>query len=439
MNFNLKLGSLVSRTATAAVFLAVLALFVLSSLTLLGNAVARGAFEPAAAEFAAQIAPGEPFAYYAAGWFLERSMRPEDLPRALEMYEKAAALEPNDYLLWLEFGKALERNGNPEEAEKALRHAAETAPNYSEVLWTLGNVLIRNGKDEEGFAHIRKAVDGNGTFAQPAASLAWDLFEGDISRVTATVGDSSAVKAAMAGFLARQEKYDEAMKMWNSVPKLEVRTDHQEAGKQLLQTFLGAKRYAAAAELQAQLSNEGPRVAEVTNGGFEKDVSAEKPRAFEWNIQQGKNPAVGISVEQKREGGKSLALIFEARSTGAFRTVSQAVAVLPGVEYRFEAFLKTELETEKTMFWEIADAVTGHVLASTQSVAAASDWAPVSAVFSTKDGSEGVIIRLVREKCVGSECRIAGRVWIDAVSIKRVDQASGSKFKVPSSSTRLKV
>lgn len=422
MNVDLKLKSLGLRVVVAAAFLAVILLFIFSILTLLGNAVARGAGEPAAAEFAATIAPGEPFAYYAAGWFLERSMRPEDLSRSLEMYEKAAALEPNDYLLWLEFGKALERNGKPEEAEKALRHAAEVAPNYSEVLWTLGNVLIRNGKDEEGFSNIRRAVEGNRKFAQPAASLAWDLFGGDIARVTATVGDSSAVKAAMAGFLARQEKYDEAMKMWKSVPKQEVRALHQEAGKQLFTTLLGAKRYAAAVELQAQLSDEGPRVATVTNGGFEKDVSAEKPGAFEWNIENGKNPAVGISVEQKREGEKSLALIFEGRSTGAFRTVSQAVAVRPGVEYRFEAFLKTELETDKTMFWEIADAATGETLASTQTVSSGSDWAPVSAVFSTRNGSEGVIIRLVREKCVGSECRIAGRVWIDAVSIKRVEQ-----------------
>ncbi|QQS39760.1 MAG: tetratricopeptide repeat protein [Acidobacteriota bacterium] len=422
MRVELKLKSLAARTVFAFGFLAVLLLFIFSILTLLGNAVARGAGEPAAAEFAASIAPNEPFAYYAAGWYLERSMRPEDLPRSLEMYEKAAALEPNDYLLWLEFGKALERNGKPEEAEKALRHAAETAPNYSEVLWTLGNVLIRNGKDEEGFAHIRRAVEGNSKFGPPAASLAWDLFEGDIDRVIATVGDSSAVKAAMAGFLARQEKYREAIAMWKSLPGQEIREEHREAGNQLLQTLLGAKRYAAAAEVQAMLSDDGPKVAEVTNGGFEKDVSVDEPGVFEWNIQAGKNPAVGISVEQKREGGKSLALIFEGRSTGAFRTISQAVAVLPGVEYRFEAFLKTELETDKTMFWEIADAVSGEVLASTPAVPASSGWAPVSAVFSTKDGSEGVIIRLVREKCVGSECRIAGRAWIDGVSIKKVEQ-----------------
>ncbi|MCO6511479.1 MAG: tetratricopeptide repeat protein [Aridibacter famidurans] len=422
MRVDLKLKRLAARTVFGFGFLAVFLLFVFSFLTLFGNAVARGAGEPAAAEFAASIAPGEPFAYYAAGWYLERSMRPEDLPRSLEMYERAAALEPNDYLLWLEFGKALERNGKPDEAEKALRHAAEVAPNYSEVLWTFGNVLIRNGRNDEGFAMIRKAVDGNAKFGQPAASLAWDLFEGDIARVIATVGDSSAVKAAMAGFLARQEKYGEALKMWNSLPKQEIRSEHTEAGKQLVETLLGAKRYAAAVEVQAQLSDGGPRVAEVTNGGFEEDVSIDEPGNFEWNIQTGKNPAVGISVEQKHEGGKSLALIFEGRSTGSFRNISQAVAVLPGVEYRFEAYVKTEIEADKTMFWEIADAVSGEILASTPAVPAASGWTPVSAVFSTKDGSEGVIIRLVREKCVGSECRIAGKAWIDAVSIKKVEQ-----------------
>lgn len=422
MRIDLKLTNLPARSVAIGGFLVVIALFAFSLLTLVGNAVARGADNPAAAEFAAWVAPGEPFAYFVSGFYLERSMRPEDLPRSLEMFEKAAALEPNDWFLWLEYGKALERNGKPAEAEKALRHAASVAPNYSEVLWTLGNLLIRNGEDEEGFAQIRKAVEGNKQFAAPAASLAWDIFRGDIPKVTEAVGDSNAVKAAMAGFLAKQEKFDDALKLWNSIPEGEKRTRHAEAGQQLVQSLLDSKRLAEAVELQSQLSDRSPKLATVTNGGFEEDVVTEKPGPLEWKIAEGKNPAVGISVEQRRDGAKSLALIFESRSTGGFRNISQMVAVRPGVEYRFEAFIKTDLKADKTMLWEIADAATGEVIASTPAVSASSGWSPASVDFRTEDGSEGVIVRLVREPCLGSECSISGSAWIDAISIRPVEE-----------------
>lgn len=419
VKIELKLDSLGKRVIVAAGFLVVLILFAFSTLKLLANAVAQGADEPASAEFAAWISPDEPYAYYISGFYLERSMRSDDLPRSLEMYDKAAALEPFDYLLWLEYGKALERNGRPEDAEKALKHAESVAPNYSEVQWALGNVLIRNGKADDGFAHLRKAVEGNKKFAKPAASLAWDIFEGDVSAVERTVGDSNAVKASVAAFLSNQGKFDESLRVWRAIPEAERRDAHSDSGKQILNAMLKQKRYALAAEVQADLSDVGPRLEKVSNGGFEAEVASKGSGAFEWNIAEGKRPTIGISVEQKRSGGKSLAVIFGGSSTDNFRQVSQAVAVRPETEYRFKAFYRSDLKAEKTMYWQISDANSGKVLAESPPFESESDWVPLSASFLTASGSEGIVIKLLREKCTGRGCQISGRVWLDDVSIEK--------------------
>ncbi len=418
MQITLKTDSLLSRSVMTAVFLACIILFALSISTYFGSAVARGAAEPAAAEFAAELAPGNAEAYYASAVMLERSMRPDDLPKALKLYEKAAALQPNNYLYWLSLGKAKERNGDPDAAEKALRYAADLAPNYSEVLWALGNALIRKGNDDEGFAQIRKAVEGNSKFAQPAASLAWDLNEGDTAKVEKAVGDSLPVRAAMAGILAKQDRLDEALKLWNALPA-EQQAEHSEVGKSILGELLRAKKFVAAAKVQSQLSPEqGPEVGRVTNSGFESDISLKGGDGFAWNIVEGKDPAVGISVEVKHSGGKSLVMIFGGRAEKNFRTVSQVVAVIPGKEYRFEAYYSSELKTEKTVLWEVVDIASGEVLASTEPLKNNSGWTSSGIPFSTEEGSEGVIIRLVREKCLADECAIEGRLWIDDVSLK---------------------
>lgn len=406
-----------AKAAAAAGFLVCILLFALSLSAFIGNAIALSAPEPAAAEFAAQLAPADPFAYYSSSVLLDQSMRAEDLPKAMEMLEKTVALEPSNYFFWLELGKAKERNGNPDAAEKAFRHAVLLAPNYSDAQWALGNILIRRAKADEGFSHLRSAVQGSDRFAAPAASLAWALYEGDVEQVTRVIGDSGPVKASLANLLASQEKLDEALKIWKTLPRDEMRGRYLEAGKALLQELLQAKKFNAAVELQAVLSNEGPAVGKVSNGGFEREVVEKGSGPFDWTIGPGAGTAVGISVEQKRSGSRSLALIFGQGSERAIRAVAQAIAVRPATEYRFTAFYRSELQAESTLRWEIADAVTGAAIASTDPFVPKAGWTQASAAFTVPEGSEGVVVRLVRQDCGLGDCRITGTLWLDDVSI----------------------
>ena len=183
----------------------------------LANMISARAEQKELAELAVDLAPNDPQSFYAQAVLDEKSFLPEDLPKSLAAFEKAAALSPNDYRLWFALGRARERGGDAEGAEAALRKALELAPHYAQVQWTLGNVLLRRGKTDQAFAEIRKAVESDAAFANPAISIAWQIFDGDPAQVLQAVGDSSPAKSALSSFLAKQKRFDEAFRIWNTL------------------------------------------------------------------------------------------------------------------------------------------------------------------------------------------------------------------------------
>src|SRR5215204_5721736 len=62
------------------------------------------AFE--SAEAATRLAPHDPFTHLMLARLNQVSFEPEAVPRALAEYGQAAALAPNDYMIWMEAGLA---------------------------------------------------------------------------------------------------------------------------------------------------------------------------------------------------------------------------------------------------------------------------------------------------------------------------------------------
>jgi len=122
----------------------------------LTSTVAAQAIYKEIAELAIDLAPDDPQTHFALAVLNERSFLIDDLPKSLAEYEKAAALSPNEFRLWLAVGRARERVGDAPGAEKALRRALELAPNYAEVQWMLGNVILREGTTAKLLARSAK-------------------------------------------------------------------------------------------------------------------------------------------------------------------------------------------------------------------------------------------------------------------------------------------
>jgi tetratricopeptide (TPR) repeat protein len=384
----------------------------------LANAIASQAIYKEVAELAIDWAPDDPQTHFSLGVLYEKSFLIEYLPQSLEEYEKAAALAPNDFRLWLVVGKARERVGDAAGAENALRRSLELAPNYSEVQWTLGNVLLREGKSSEAFDQIRKAAS-DPKYVAPAISIAWQIFDGDIAQIRQNLGDSAQTNSALAVFLVKQKRFDEAMQIWNSLPAGEKKTTFRQTGDDLYKEMIAAKKYRSALQIQNEISTNtaNQSIGKISNGGFEEEIKASNQGVFDWQIAEGARPQIGPNNVQKHGGNLSLLVIFNSPDGKDFRAVSQIVAVDAGKHYEFEAFYRSELKTSATLKWEIADA-DGKIIAATGAISNDADWTRLWAEFVAPENTEAVIIRLARENCKTSICSISGSVWFDDVSIK---------------------
>jgi len=316
-------------------------------------------------------------------------------------------------------GKARERVGDAAGAENALRKALELAPNYSEVQWTFGNVLLREGKTNEAFAEIRKAVN-DPKYVAPAVSIAWQIFEGDVAQIRQNLGNSTQIDSALSVFFARQKRFDEAMQTWNALPPGEKKTTFKQAGEDLYKEMIAGKKYRSALQIQTEITEpETDRsVGKISNGGFEAEIKTANQGVFDWQIAEGAKPQIGPNNAQKHSGNLSLLMIFNSSDGKDFRAVSQIIAVEPGKRYEFETFYKSELKTSAGLKWEIADAADGKILAVTGTTSAGADWASLKTEFIVPENAEGVVVRLARESCKTLICPITGSIWFDDFSIK---------------------
>lgn len=386
------------------------------------DAASTRAEDKAIIELTTAWAPDDPQTHYALASIYEKGFLPDDMAEAVRAYEKAAALSPSDYRYWLPLARAREQSGDSEGAEKALRYALGLAPNYAQIHWALGNVLLRQGRTDEAFAEMRLAVDANPVFAAAAASTALQFSDGDYPAILQKLGNSSEIKAAMALTLARQKRFDEGLAVWNSVPEDERRSSLKENGTELFNILLKEKKFRYALQVKAQPGQDNlsgqPAVGVFSNSGFETPVDISDTSPFSWQIAPGAQPLIGVDDKQKHGGNFSLGMVFAKSSGKDFRQISQTVTVDSNTSYRFKVFLRSDIRTTGALRWEIADANSGEVLAATKDISAENTgWEELAADFKTGAQTEGVIIRLVRPGC--QNCSIEGKVWFDDFSLEK--------------------
>ncbi|MEP6704993.1 MAG: tetratricopeptide repeat protein, partial [Acidobacteriota bacterium] len=177
----------------------------------MASSAAVRAEDPDVAEFVTGLAPDDPQTHYSAGVLLGKSFEQDDIRKSLNEFEVATGLAPENYLFWLDLGHARELNGDPAGAERAFRRALDLAPNYARVQWALGNALLRQGRVDEAFSEIRKAVVGDPvSFANAAAVTAWQFFDSDVATIERVAGGSTQFDAALATLLIREKRVDQA-------------------------------------------------------------------------------------------------------------------------------------------------------------------------------------------------------------------------------------
>ncbi|MBK8812095.1 MAG: hypothetical protein IPN69_15385 [Acidobacteria bacterium] len=387
------------------------------------NTIATRSVYKEIAEISVLLGPSDPQTHFAHAVLLEKTFFPEDLPRSLSEFERAVALSPADFNLWLELGRARARSGDDAGAETALRRAQELAPNYARVAWALGNFLLRQEKNSEAFGLIRRASDADPQYSNPAITNAWQVFDGDYARIRELAGESRNLRASLAAYLARQKRFEEAVEVWNSLPESDRQNDLKANGDEIYREMLAAKRFRDA----VGMSNRRFTTGTLFNGDFEIPFTLQSPTVFEWQIADGAEPQIAVDSSQKHDGNLSLILVFNSSDGTGFRGVTQTVATEPGRGYVLRGFYRSDAKAATTLKWTVSNAANGAPIAETAQIDARAEWKEFSVAFKAPADTDAVVISLKRGNCASSICPITGKIWFDGLQVAEASKRNDSK------------
>ena len=375
------------------------------------------------AQMAVGLAPNDPLPHWRLGNLAQKELPPDQISLVIAEYEKAVSLSPNDYRLWMEFGSALEQAGEFGKAEKALREAVKLAPSYAYPRWYLGNLLLRSDHYTEGFAELQQASEGNGQFQPQLFNLAWQLNKDDFESLKAAVGNTPAIRAAFAKYLIERGRYDEGLRLWESLKETEKR-ENRGAADPIIGSLIGSARYRQAMEIWNEVAPSPAYRAEpgkMMDGGFENNLAHGPGAVFGWQVQSNSQTQIGIDAGQGHTGNRSLRVFFQVRSHIDTINVSQLVPVKPNTEYELDCYLKTDrLESAETPVVVIASAADESWLAGSPAAPSGNNnWQHVSLSFKTGANTEAVKVKMLRNSCPNSPvCPIFGTIWYDDFDLK---------------------
>lgn len=375
------------------------------------------------ARAAVRLAPSDPQAHFTLGVRSREFLLPHELPKALQEYEQAVSLSPSDFRLWMDLGRAREQADDYAGGERALRRAVDLAPFYAAPRWSLGNLLLREGRLDEAFQELRRASDADPSLRPQVFNLASRMYNGSVGEIMTRAGDSAPARAQLIQYLINLERVDDAFKLWKGL-STEERGQQRDAGEALMRTLFAAKRFSSVLEVYRDLTpTAGANVGHVSNGSFEQAIGAPGTNLFDWQVASVMQAQIHLDAKNSHHGERSLRIIFNAPSAIDFRNVSQFVVVEPSTRYQLQFFIRTvDLKTASTLVTEIVDAADpSRLLAASEPIPdGRNEWQPMTVDFTTSPQTNAVTLRLNRAPCVTGACPIFGKVWYDNFDLQRI-------------------
>ncbi len=368
----------------------------------------------ATAQTALNLSPSDP----ATNWLSATAVKDDKI--ALKTYEKIVQLSPNDFRWWIELGRTREQLEDFAGSEKAFLQAVEIAPNYSFPHWQLGNFYLRRGDEKKAFGEFQKSAAGSFEYRDQVFSTLWEFYDKDTAKLEQIVVDNPQAKASLAKFYAVKERAIDSLRIWNTLTN-EQKTENKIFSELILQAFYEKKFYRTAVEFASGLGKESEAKAEtVQNGGFESPIKDAAETLFGWRYTPTEKFDVKLDSSSKKEGNRSLRLLFTGFANVEIKNLRQYVTVESGKRYRLTFWLRTEnLKSAGTPNLEVANANDDKVITSTNPFpTGTNDWQQLKLDFTAPTNTEAVELRTGRGFC-GNNCPIFGSVWYDGFVIGR--------------------
>jgi len=365
---------------------------------------------------AVELSPSDPEAHLAGAAVLSSRHRPAE---SVVELERALALRPADYSLWLQLGRLRDQMGQSAAALAAFDETIKLAPFYSLPRWQRGNLLLRAGQYDQAFRDLSQAAQSNPQRLPALIELAWNISRGD-PKLTAQWANiqSDRGRIAFAGFLARQGKSPEVMAQLQAITVIPEESRHQ-----LVEQLLAKGAFAEAfevwkAEQGHELANQEPKT-RIHDGGFEAPLTFDAG-GFGWRLSRPSNGvALSVNSGQPHSGEKNLRIDFSGDSNPGTELISQIVLVEPSRSYQINFGSRAQdVVTGGLPLVVVTDAQGERKrLGQSAPLGNASDWKVASFEFSTGPTTTAVVLSVLRENCSTSPCPIFGSVSLDSFSV----------------------
>ncbi|MDQ3649233.1 MAG: tetratricopeptide repeat protein [Acidobacteriota bacterium] len=376
---------------------------------------------PALTEKGANISPSDPEARFAYAVALSRIGEHYE---AIREFERAVALRPRHYHLWMELGRIRSRVDDLQGALAAFKEAVRYAPYYAQPRWQLGDVLYRMNRRDEAFAELRRAASSDPDLLPSLIDLAWVAYGEDADAVRQAVQpQTTATYLALGRFFADHGEFNEASHLFRVAG---AAADWER--RQLLKKLLAANRFsdsytvwASGREDRDSGSQGGGAV--ITDGSFESEIDAEDDDGFGWQLVRDM-PTVRVARDNNEPGAgtHSLRVDWNGAAHPSISVVSQLVLVEPNMRYRLNFMARTQnVVTGELPVVTVIDAgPDGRMLAQTEPLpSGTSGWQEYTVQFATSGATPAVRIIAQRQNCTSEPCPIFGRVWFDAFSLQK--------------------
>lgn len=375
---------------------------------------------PAQTELAIKKTPEDPEAHSGSAFvFLNQG----NLNAALSEYERAVALRPMDYFLWLELGRARDLNNDEPGAIAALERAVSLAPAYAEPRWQLGNVLFRAGRIEEAFREMRRAATSEITLLPNFIDLVWGSSGDDPLIVERVVQPERASwRMALAKYFARRGRTSEALRQFRLAGG--ISTEDRQA---LLSELMTARRYREAYEVWLTDSVNSKRASEsalLIDGGFENNMSRDNT-GFGWQLpRDSQYLSISLDTNNPFAGTHSLRVDFKGESNPTQSILTQLVPVEPDALYRLSLNVRVEeLVTGGLPLLFVIDASTkeGQILARSLPFQQSSgSWQMYTVDLKTAKTTGALLITVRRQNCSSGPCPVFGSLWLDDFVLQKI-------------------
>lgn len=372
---------------------------------------------------AAELEPSNADHWYLLGRYRQLDFENEDLPLAISYYQRAIALVPDDPYYWLDLASTYDENRDAAAAESAYRAAERDHPISGEAAWRYGNFLLGQGRDDEAYAEIHRALIVEPRWLDLAISRTWRNSQDVHVLLDRVLPDTPDARASALTFLVKQNQPDAALEVWQRIAQrndpIKLPATFPLIDLLILQDHVPGAwdvwRQALASTGTPSGLDGGSR---VIDGGFETDFTN---GGFGWRYTPQPGADVGLDANDPRSGARDLEIAFDGSTNLDFQNFYEYVTVAPDTAYQFNAYMRAEnLVTDDTLHFELYDPLhSEHPVLVTPGVSGSEPWTLIHLDFRTAADTHVLLLRLRRP---ASEIlsKVEGTAWVDDVAIEPV-------------------